>query len=74
MVFKRLTLPKSIYDNVGYGVKLHFKPTREELDNIVERVSKGLHYGKKWQTDNMSLVLHYPEVSSKIVYCSDYRN
>ena len=41
MVFQRPNpFPKSIYDNVGYGVKLHFKPTREELDNIVEKSLK----------------------------------
>ena len=41
MVFQRPNpFPKSIYDNVGYGVKLHFKPTREELDAIVEKSLK----------------------------------
>jgi len=41
MVFQRPnTFPKSIYDNVGYGVKLHYKPTREELDGIVEKSLK----------------------------------
>ena len=41
MVFQRPNpFPKSIYDNVSYGVKLHFKPTREELDNIVEKSLK----------------------------------
>ena len=41
MVFQRPNpFPKSIYDNVGYGVKLHTKPTREELDSIVEKSLK----------------------------------
>lgn len=41
MVFQRPNpFPKSIYDNVGYGVKLHYKPTREELDSIVEKSLK----------------------------------
>ena len=38
MVFQRPNpFPKSIYDNVGYGVRLHHQPTREELDAIVEK-------------------------------------
>ena len=28
--------PKSIYDNVAYGVRLHYNPSRRELDRIVE--------------------------------------
>ena len=41
MVFQRPNpFPKSIYDNVGYGVKLHTKPTREELDAIIEKSLK----------------------------------
>ncbi|MDA0648792.1 MAG: phosphate ABC transporter ATP-binding protein PstB [archaeon] len=41
MVFQRPNpFPKSIYDNVGYGVKLHFKPSRDELDSIVEKSLK----------------------------------
>ena len=38
MVFQRPNpFPKSIYDNVGYGVKLHHQPTRDEMDKIVEK-------------------------------------
>ena len=41
MVFQRPNpFPKSIYENVGYGVRLHHKPTREELDGIVEKSLK----------------------------------
>ncbi len=41
MVFQRPNpFPKSIYDNVGYGVKLHTKPTGEELDAIIEKSLK----------------------------------
>ena len=41
MVFQKPNpFPKSIYDNVGYGVKLHTKPTREELDAIIEKSLK----------------------------------
>ena len=41
MVFQRPNpFPKSIYDNVGYGVRLHTKPSREELDAIVEKSLK----------------------------------
>ena len=41
MVFQRPNpFPKSIYDNVGYGVKLHNKPTRGELDSIIEKSLK----------------------------------
>ena len=32
--------PKSIYENVAYGVRLHHQPTREELDAIVEKSLK----------------------------------
>ncbi|MAI09303.1 MAG: phosphate ABC transporter ATP-binding protein [Euryarchaeota archaeon] len=38
MVFQRPNpFPKSIYDNVAYGVRLHHQPTRDELDAIVEK-------------------------------------
>jgi phosphate transport system ATP-binding protein len=41
MVFQRPNpFPKSIYDNVAYGVKLHHKPSREQLDSIVEKSLK----------------------------------
>ena len=41
MVFQKPNpFPKSIYDNVGYGVRLHTKPTREELDAIIEKSLK----------------------------------
>ena len=41
MVFQRPNpFPKSIYDNVGYGVRLHHQPTRDELDAIVEKSLK----------------------------------
>ena len=32
--------PKSIYDNVAYGVRLHYKPSRAELDQVVEKSIK----------------------------------
>ncbi|MBA4150051.1 MAG: phosphate ABC transporter ATP-binding protein [Verrucomicrobia bacterium] len=38
MVFQRSNpFPKSIYENVAYGLKLHGKNDRAELDEIVER-------------------------------------
>ena len=38
MVFQRPNpFPKSVYENVAYGVRLHHQPTREELDAIVEK-------------------------------------
>tara|TARA_B100001540_G_scaffold305051_1_gene315494 strand:- start:471 stop:1685 length:1215 start_codon:yes stop_codon:yes gene_type:complete len=41
MVFQKPNpFPKSIYENVAYGVRLHYKPTRKELDNIVENSLK----------------------------------
>ena len=41
MVFQRPNpFPKSIYENVAYGVRLHHQPTREELDAIVEKSLK----------------------------------
>ena len=37
MVFQKPNpFPKSIYDNVAYGVRLHYTPSRRELDKIVE--------------------------------------
>ncbi len=41
MVFQKPNpFPKSIYDNVGYGVRLHYTPSRRELDRIVEESLK----------------------------------
>lgn len=41
MVFQKPNpFPKSIYDNVGYGVRLHYTPSRRELDRIVEQSLK----------------------------------
>tara|TARA_X000001036_G_scaffold440039_1_gene493919 strand:- start:829 stop:1713 length:885 start_codon:yes stop_codon:yes gene_type:complete len=41
MVFQRPNpFPKSIYDNVAYGVRLHYKPSRAELDQVVEQSIK----------------------------------
>ena len=37
MVFQKPNpFPKSIYDNVAYGVRLHYNTSRRELDRIVE--------------------------------------
>jgi len=37
MVFQKPNpFPKSVYDNVAYGVRLHYNPSRRELDRIVE--------------------------------------
>ncbi|AAV89674.2 phosphate ABC transporter ATPase subunit [Zymomonas mobilis subsp. mobilis ZM4 = ATCC 31821] len=46
MVFQKPTpFPMSIYDNVAYGVRLHFNKSRQELDHIVER---SLHRAALW--------------------------
>jgi phosphate transport system ATP-binding protein len=38
MVFQKPTpFPMSIYDNVAFGVRLHFKKSKAEMDQIVER-------------------------------------
>ena len=38
MVFQKPNpIPKSIYDNVAYGPRLHSKLTKQELDQIVEK-------------------------------------
>jgi phosphate transport system ATP-binding protein len=38
MVFQKPTpFPMSIYDNVAYGVRLYFRKSRAEMDQIVER-------------------------------------
>ncbi len=37
MIFQRPTpFPMSVFDNVAYGLRLHFKPTRTELKDRVE--------------------------------------
>jgi phosphate transport system ATP-binding protein len=42
MVFQKPNpFPKSIYDNVAYGPRLHAKLTRAETDEIVERALRG---------------------------------
>lgn len=42
MVFQKPNpFPMSIYDNIAYGVKLHYKKSRQELDEIVEKSLKG---------------------------------
>ena len=41
MVFQKPNpFPKSIYDNVAYGVRRHYTPSRRELDRIVEESLK----------------------------------
>jgi phosphate transport system ATP-binding protein len=38
MVFqKSIPFPKSIYENITFGLKLNTKPTKEQLDEIVEK-------------------------------------
>ncbi len=42
MVFQKPNpFPKSIYDNVAYGPRLHMKLTKSETDDLVERSLKG---------------------------------
>src|SRR5699024_4906384 len=42
MVFQKPNpFPKSIYDNVAYGPKIHGLKNKKELDQIVERSLKG---------------------------------
>jgi len=42
MVFQQPNpFPKSIYDNVAYGPRINGRPTRSQLDDIVERSLKG---------------------------------
>ena len=37
MVFQKPNpFPKTIYDNIAYGVRLHYRPTRQVLDTVVE--------------------------------------
>lgn len=41
MVFQKPNpFPKSVYDNVAYGVRLHYKPSRRRLNEIVENSLK----------------------------------
>ena len=42
MIFQKPTpFPMSVYDNVAYPVRLHFKATRRELDDCVEEALRG---------------------------------
>lgn len=42
MIFQKPTpFPMSVYDNVAYPVRLHFRPTRKELDERVETALRG---------------------------------
>jgi len=42
MVFQKPNpFPMSIYDNIVYGIKLHYKKSKNELDEIVERSLRG---------------------------------
>ena len=42
MIFQKPTpFPMSVYDNVAYPVRLHFKATRRELDDRVEEALRG---------------------------------
>ena len=42
MIFQKPTpFPMSVYDNVAYPVRLHFKATRHELDDRVEEALRG---------------------------------
>jgi phosphate transport system ATP-binding protein len=50
MVFQKPNpFPKSIYDNVAYGVRLHYTPSRRELDRIVE---ESLNRAAIWEEVN----------------------
>ena len=43
MIFQKPTpFPMSVYDNVAYPVRLHFKATRRELDDRVEEALRGV--------------------------------
>ena len=42
MVFQRSNpFPKSIYDNIAYGLRLHGNPPKSEIDGIVEKSLRG---------------------------------
>ncbi|MFA6715734.1 MAG: phosphate ABC transporter ATP-binding protein PstB [Victivallales bacterium] len=46
MIFQKPTpFPMSVFDNVAYGLKLHFKPNRKET---AERVEKALRQASLW--------------------------
>jgi len=46
MIFQKPTpYPMSVFDNVAYCLKLHYKPTKSELE---ERVEKALHSAGLW--------------------------
>lgn len=54
MVFqKSIPFPKSIYENVAYGLRLNQAPPNAELDEIVENSLKKAALWKKLKTDYM---------------------
>jgi phosphate transport system ATP-binding protein len=53
MIFQKPSpLPLTIFENVAYGVRLHFSPTRAELEH---RVEEALRRAALWQEVNMKL-------------------
>ncbi len=50
MVFQKPNpFPKTIYDNVAYGPRLHMKLTKSETDDLVERSLKGAALWKEYK-------------------------
>ena len=66
MVFQKPNpFPKSIYDNISYGPKIHGKgETKSELDEIVENSLKKQPFGKKLKIDWMNLGQDYQVVNN----------
>jgi phosphate transport system ATP-binding protein len=47
MIFQKASpLPLSIYENIAYGLRIHFILSRDELD---ERIEKSLHQAALWE-------------------------
>ena len=67
MVFQKPNpFPKSIYDNVAYGPRIHgLSENKDHLDGIVKSLLKELGYGKKLVIDLIVQVLDYLVVSNK---------
>ena len=58
-------LPKSIYENVAYGPKVHGVKDRRKLDEIVENCLKVVVSGMKLKTGLTSRLSSFQSVSSR---------
>ena len=75
MIFQKPTpFPMSVFDNVAYGLKLHFKLSKKE---IAERVEKALTGASLWEEVKDKLKRNGMALSGgqqqRFMYCARYR-